>query len=482
MKVLVTGANGYIGTRLIPLLIEKGNHVVALVRNPQRFKQPKNGTVEVIKGDLLDAKTIQNLPEDIDATYYLVHSMSDDPGLFSFRDRTAALNFMVAIQKTRCKQLIYLSGLVADAKLSEHLSSRLEVEEIFKQGPIPVTVLRASIIIGSGSASFEMIRDLVEKLPIMVTPRWVRKKCQPIAIADVLEYLTLVLHHEKCLGKTFEIAGPEKITYKDMLLRFAKIRGLKRLLIPLPVLSPRLSSYWLIFITSTNYYLARSLIDSLKNDSIKTDFSIDEIFPKQCMTYEQAIERALQKIQQNAVVSSWKDSWVASDLPPEYASYIEVPKLGCFSQTTIMKFKGDPNKVMDSVLTLGGKEGYYLDWAWKIRGVIDRAFGGVGLRRGKTARTKPRAGDALDFWRVLLVDEKERRFLLYAEMRLPGEAWLELKIEPDGEGDWMLIQIATFRPKGIFGRIYWYILYPSHTIIFTGMGKKLIHLGGATLK
>jgi len=481
MKVLLTGATGYIGTRLLPLLIEKGHEVVVLVRNPQRFKLPKGAKVEVIQGDLTKADSIQNLPEDINIAYYLVHSMSDDPALFTYRDRTAALNFMVAIQRTRCKQLIYLSGLVSDAQLSEHLHSRLEVEEILKRGPIPVTVLRASIIIGSGSASFEMIRDLVEKLPIMVTPKWVRKKCQPIAIADVLDYLTLVLNHEQCFGKTFEIAGPEAITYKDMLLRFAKIRGLKRILIPILILSPRLSSYWLIFITSTNYYLARILIDSLKNDSIKTDDSIDKIFPKNCLTYEQAIDRALQKIQQNAVVSSWKDAWVASDLPPEYTSFIEVPKHGCFSQTIIQGFKGDPDKVLNAVFTLGGKEGYYLDWAWKIRGVIDKAYGGVGLRRGKVARDKPQAGDALDFWRVLLVDEQERRFLLYAEMRLPGEAWLEFKIEPQ-ESDWLLIQTATFRPKGIFGRIYWYILLPSHSIIFKGMGKKLIQLGGATLK
>lgn len=482
MKVLVTGATGYVGTRLILLLIEQGHQVIALVRNPQRFKQSKNDKIEVIKGDLLDEKSIQNLPENIDAAYYLVHSMSNDPALFTFRDRTAALNFMVAIQKTRCKQLIYLSGLVSDIKLSKHFQSRLEVEQILKQGPVPVTVLRASIIIGSGSASFEMIRDLVEKLPIMITPSWVQKKCQPIAISDVLDYLILVLNHKDCFAKTFEVGGPKALSYKAMLLGYAKIRKLRRILIPLPILSPRLSSYWLIFLTSTNYYLARSLIDSLKNDSIQTDFSIEKIFSKKCLTYEESLNRAIQKVRQNEVISSWRDAWVASDLPPDYMSYIEVPKLGCFSQTTLMKFKGDPNKVMKIVLNLGGKEGYYLNWAWKIRGVIDRAFGGVGLRRGKTSRSKLETGDALDFWRVLISEEQKRRLLLYAEMRLPGEAWLEFKIESDKDGDWILIQTATFRPRGIFGRIYWYFLYPSHSIIFTGMGKKLIRLGGGSLK
>lgn len=474
MKVLLTGANGYIGTRLLRRLIQEGHQIVALVRHPERM-QIKDPHLEVLQGDLLKVIT---LPEDIESAYYLVHAMSDDPKLFHEKDRVSALNFSSAIQNTRCKQIVYLSGLASDPKLSEHLSSRLEVEEILKESQIPVTVLRASIIIGSGSASFEMIRDLVEKLPLMVAPRWVRKKCQPIAISDVLDYLIGILGNEKALGKTFEIAGPEAISYKEMLLRYAKKRDLKRALIPVPVLTPKLSSYWLIFITSTNYYLARSLIDSLKNDSIKTDNSIDEILPKQCLTYEQAIERALQKIQQNEVVSSWRDSWVASDMPSEYSKFIEVPKFGCVSQTTLYRFSGDPDKVMENVFTLGGAKGYYMNWAWKFRGLIDRAYGGVGLRRGKTARKKPRPGDALDFWRVLLVEP--RRFLLYAEMKVPGEAWLEFRIEPDGD-NWILYQVATFRPKGLLGRLYWYGLFPIHNMIFKGLGKKLIEEAGGKI-
>lgn len=478
MKILLTGANGYIGTRLLPLLIEKGHQVVALVRNPERLKLPEGFKIEVIQADLMQPGI--TLPEDIDASYYLVHAMSDDPELFAHRDRTSATNFVSAIEQTHCKQIIYLSGIASEAKLSKHLSSRLEVEKILREGSVPVTTLRASIIIGSGSASFEMIRDLVEKLPIMITPKWVRKKCQPIAIADVLDYLVSVLGNQKCFHKTFEIAGPEPITYKEVLLRYAKRRGLKRILIPIPVLSPRISSYWLIFITSTNYYLARSLIDSLKNDSIRTDFSIDKIIPKKCLTYEEAIDRALQKIQQNEVVSSWRDSWTASDLKTEYATYIQVPKFGCFSHTTTFHFSGDPDRVMECIFNLGGSKGYYMNWAWKIRGAIDRAFGGVGLRRGKTHRKKPRPGDALDFWRVLLVDEKKRRFLLYAEMRLPGEAWLEFRIEPD-KTNWILYQIATFRPKGLCGRVYWFTLFPMHILIFKGLGKKIILEGGGEI-
>lgn len=478
MKILLTGANGYIGTRLMPILAKQGHQIVALVRNPQRLAIPEGISVEVLQGDLMQPI---KLPEDINVAYYLIHAMSDDPKLFSLHDRTSALNFASAISQTRCEQIIYLSGLATDAKLSKHLASRLEVEELLKQSSAALTSLRASIIIGSGSASFEMIRDLVEKLPIMITPRWVRKKCQPIAISDVLEYLTRVLGREECYRRVFEIAGPEAMTYKDMILRYAKKRGLKRLLIPVPFFTPKISSYWLIFITSTNYYLARSLIDSLKNNSIKTDDSIDEIIPKKCLTYEKAIERALQRIKQNQVISSWRDSWVASGLDPNYSSYIEVPNWGCLSQTTIFSFEGDPDRVMDIIFTLGGEKGYYMNWAWKIRGAIDRAFGGVGLRRGKTQREIPSAGDALDFWRVLLVDREKRRFLLYAEMRLPGEAWLEFRIEQENQ-IWKLFQIATFRPKGVLGRLYWFSLYPIHWLIFQGLGKKMILEGGGKIR
>jgi len=477
MRILLTGANGYIGTRLLPLLIEQGHEVTAVVRNKERFLIPEGLQVKVIERDLLKPHT---LPEGIDAAYYLVHSMSDDPNLFSARDRACALNFSAALKKTDCTQIVYLSGLASSSTLSKHLSSRMEVEEILKTSGIPTTILRASIIIGSGSASFEMIRDLVEKLPFMVAPKWVSRKCQPIAVRDVLDYLTAVLGKEECKDKTFEIGGPEAISYRDMLLRYAKLRGLKRILLPIPMLTPKLSSYWLIFITSTNYYLARSLIDSLKNDSVKTDFSIDEIIPKKCLTYEEAIERAMQKIQQNAVLSSWRDSWAASDMPSAYAKFVEVPKFGCVSQITPFRFAGDPDKVMEVVFTLGGKRGYYMNWAWKIRGQIDRTFGGVGLRRGKTSRQKPRPGDALDFWRVLLVDEENRRFLLYAEMRVPGEAWLEFRVEPSKQ-NWILYQTATFRPKGLLGRLYWYILYPIHLLIFKGLGKKMIEESGAKL-
>lgn len=475
MRVLLTGANGYIGTRLLSLLIEKGHEVIALVRSKERFNPPEayKKATKVIEGDLLLEQTLTRFPEEVDAAYYLVHSMSDDPELFMARDRIAALNFLDAIQKTRCKQIIYLSGLVGDAELSEHLASRLEVEKILRRGSIPVTTLRTSIIIGSGSASFEIIHDLIEKLPVLTAPKWVNQKCQPIAIADILDYLICVLGDERCMNRAFDVGGPEVLSYKQMLKSFAKLRRLKRLIITLPFFSPRLSSYWLIFITSTNYYLARGLIASLKNNSVCHENSIQELFPKNCLTYEEAVKRAFEKIRQNAVVSSWRDAWTASDLPPHYLDYIQVPKFGCLSDSYSFAFEGDPTPVMHEVFRLGGHRGYYMNWAWQIRGRIDRYMGGVGLERGKTERKKPRPGDAIDFWRVLLADEKKRRFLLYSEMRLPGEAWLEHKIALIEE-QWKLIITATFRPKGVFGRLYWFALLPMHKIIFNGMGKKII--------
>lgn len=282
MKILLTGANGYIGTRLLLSLIEKGHHIFALTRSPKRLEISKKHeeSVTIITGDLLDIATLSNIPKDIDAAYYLVHSMSKNPETFHIKDKKAAENFVHAMISTNCRQIIYLTGLANAPKLSKHLASRLEVEKILKKSSIPVTSLRAGIIIGSGSASFEIIRDLVEKLPIMVAPKWIKNLCQPITIADVLDYLCLVLGHEKCFGKTFDIGGEEQISYKEMLLRFAKKRKLTRWIITIPILTPKLSSYWLFFITSKNFYLAKNLIESVTCHAVCKDFSIREIFPK----------------------------------------------------------------------------------------------------------------------------------------------------------------------------------------------------------
>lgn len=472
MKVLVTGSTGYIGTRLIPYLQKQGHQIYALSRSKDRIVLEDVKGVEVVEGDLTSPNLV--LPEDIDAAYFLVHSMDKNAKDYDRVDKLIAQNFVAAIEKTKCQQVIYLTGLVNDKNLSKHLTSRLEVEQILRKSRVPLTALRAGIIIGAGSASFEIIRDLVEKLPIMVAPKWVSNKCQPISIVDVLEYLTKVLGEKRCYNKAFDIGGPQALTYKEMLLKFAEIRKLKRRIISVPVLTPKLSSYWLFFITSTNYDLAKSLVDSLKNHAVCQDRSIQEIIPKQCLTYEEAIHRAFQKIEQNAVVSSWRDSWSYSSLKPDLKQYIEVPSHGSYKFKVKKYFEGDTEKIKKSIFNIGGCSGWYkMNWAWKIRGFIDRMIGGVGLRRGKTLRERLRPGDALDFWRVLLVDEKCGRLLLYAEMKLPGEAWLEFKIKKDEKGTF-LSQVATFRPKGLLGRFYWWIFYPFHLFIFPGMADYII--------
>lgn len=471
MKILLTGANGYIGVRLLPVLVEEGHEVVAIVRSASRLSLPKHlyGKITIVEGDLLKPESLDVIPHDIDVAYYLVHSMGTQSSGFSELEKECAENFNQAIQRTNAKQIIYLSGLSQGEELSEHMSSRHRVEDILRSSTIPVTILRAGIIIGSGSASFEIIRDLVEKLPVMIAPRWVYSRCQPIAIADVIFYLQSVMGLAETYGQTFEIGGPDKLTYREMLLDFAKIRGLKRFILPVPVLTPYLSSLWLFFITSTNFSIAKALVKSLKSDAVCKEERIKELIPHKCYDYETAIRRAFVKIEQNAVVSSWKDAMIRSKLQPELSEYLEVPKFGCLSETCDLTFSTSKDKVLQRLWSIGGMNGwFYMDWAWTIRGWLDRIFGGVGLRRGRTDPVRIHAGDALDFWRVLVADKEEGHLLLYAEMRVPGEAWLEWKVTGDENGT-RIIQTATFRPIGLLGRLYWYGLFPVHKFIFYGM-------------
>ncbi len=469
MVILIVGANGYIGTRLIPLLLAEGHEVVAVARRPESIRPSK---AKVVQGDLLKKESLEALPKAIDAAYYLVHSMAHKHEDFEALDKQAAENFVSYISTTTCKQVIYLTGLISGKELSKHLRSRLEVETTLKGAKPPLTSLRSGIIIGSGSASFEIIRDLVEKLPIMITPKWVRSLCQPIAVRDILEYLVKVLGHSDCIGQTFDVGGPDILTYKEMLQGYAKVRKLYRLMIPVPLFTPALSSYWLILITSTNYYLARSLIDSVKNNAICSDDRIHKIIPKKCLSYKEAVTRALDKIAADQVESTWKDSWssAGSGVPEE----MEIPKFGCLSMATGIDFTGDPDAVFQSVQQMGDQKGWcYMNWAWRVRGLFDRALGGVGMRKGRRSKGELKAGDVIDFWRVLHVNPEKRQLTLLAEMKLPGEAWLDFKVEKAPKG-YRLTQTAIFRPQGLFGRFYWYIFYPVHLIMFPGMLKRLV--------
>ncbi len=475
MKILLTGANGYIGKRLIPVLIEDGHEVVCLVRNPSRLSLSKSlrEKITVVQGDLLNRDSLNEIPADIEAAFYLVHSMGHAGTDFALLEQQCAENFVARISQTKVRQIIYLSGIVNDDNLSKHLQSRHSVENALRASGRPLTTLRAGIIIGSGSASFEIIRDLVEKLPVMIAPRWLNNLTQPIAVSDVLYYLRKLIGNEACYDRTFDIGGPDILNYRDILLRFAKVRGFKRYVFNVPVLTPRLSSYWLYFMTSTSFSLAQSLVDSLKNEVVCKNNDIEKIIPHRCLPYEEAVQRAFSKIAENSVVSSWKDAWVSGTLHGDYNDFIQVPSYGCLTDERQQTFQRDPAKVLENIWSIGGERGWYgMNWLWKLRGYLDKMVGGVGLRRGRTNQHTIEPGDALDFWRVLLADEKNMRLLLYAEMKLPGDAWLEFHIEPHAQGG-TLYQNATFRPNGLLGRLYWYSVSPMHFFVFGKMIRNI---------
>ena len=470
LNILITGANGYIGMRLIPKLVEDGHRVYCAVRNPERLSLNPNffKKVKVITIDFLNSPKESSIPKEIDVVYYLIHSMSSKIDSFSKMEIRCAKNFNYLIKRTNARQIIFLSGIVNNKNLSKHLESRKKVERILRKNQIKLTVLRAGIIVGSGSASFEIIRDLCEKLPIMITPKWVKTKSQPIAVRNVIEFLTGVLLHPKCMGKAFDIGGLSILTYKEMLYKYAKNRGLKKLIITLPIMTPRLSSYWLYFVTSTSYPLAVNLVKSMKSEVLVKGDKLNEILDVNLYTYDEAIKMAFIKIEQNSIISSWKDSLVSGLINNELKHYIQVPKFGILQDKKIEK-NINPEKTLELLWKIGGDTGwYYANFLWKIRGYLDQLSGGVGLRRGRTHNNKIFTGDSLDFWRVLLADKKNMRLLLFAEMKLPGEAWLEFKIVKDS-----IFQTATFRPKGLWGRIYWYVLSPFHYFIFRGMLRKI---------
>ena len=471
MKILLTGATGYIGKRLLPLLVELGHDVICCVRDKNRFYCPNElqDHVTVIEVDFLNQETLASIPTEIDAAYYLIHSMSGSASNFDDLESESATNFVERLNKTLVKQVIYLSGIVNDDSLSKHLSSRKKVEEILNTGSFATTTLRAGIIVGSGSASFEIIRDLVNKLPVMITPRWLNTKCQPIAITDVLELLSKSLLNPETYKQSFDIGGPDILTYKEMLLGFAEAKNLKRWIVTVPIMTPKLSSYWLYFVTSTSYRLASALVSSMKVEVVCNDTRINELLDVNPMTYKQALSRALIKVDEDKVASSWKDSLVSGRFTSNMSEYLKVPKKDCFIDRRKMEIL-DRDFTINQIWSIGGDTGwYYGDWLWDLRGFIDKLYGGVGSRRGRTNRHDIHSGDALDFWRVLYANKEEGKLVLFAEMKLPGEAWLEFKIINN-----TLYQAATFRPRGIWGKLYWYSVLPFHGFIFKGMLEKLI--------
>jgi uncharacterized protein YbjT (DUF2867 family) len=432
--------------------------------------------IELVKGDVLDPDSLKKAAAGCQIAYYLVHSMIAQKGKFVEADREAARNMVAAAEAAGLARMIYLGGL-AEAKddvLSKHLQSRIEVADILQAGPVPTTDLRAPMILGSGSASFEILRYLVERLPAMVTPRWVQSLNQPIAIRDVIAYLVGCIEREETVGKTFDIGGPDILTYRDLLKIYAEEAGLrKRLIIPVPVLTPTLSAYWIRFISPVPTAIALPLTEGLTSDAVCTENRIQDIMPRKLLSCRDAIRLALDRVKQEQVDTCWMDA--GELIEPEWAHCGDAEWAG----GTLMhcgyraRLEAQTDEVWRAVGRIGGKTGwYYLDILWRLRGIMDRLVGGVGLRRGRRHPTQLMVGDALDFWRVLEVKAPERLVLL-AEMKTPGEAMLEFQITPLGNSQSELQMFSSFLPKGLGGILYWYVLYPFHEWIFYGMLKSI---------
>lgn len=388
MKILLTGATGYIGQRLLLTLLEEGHEVVCCVRDPNRFnyKNYPKENIRLIKVDFLESESLKSIPNDIDVAYYLIHSMSTTSGDFSEMEEKCAINFKNRIEQTQTKQVIYLSGIINEAELSKHLSSRKNVESILGDGNFALTTLKAGIIVGSGSASFEIIRDLVEKLPIMITPIWLKTISQPIAIRNVIQFLNGVKDVPETYHKAYDIGGPDILSYKEMLLRFAKIRDLNRYIFVVPVMTPKVSSYWLYFVTATSYALAKNLVTSMKVEVLCKPNNLAEVLGIKLIDYDTAIKMAFDKIEENQVVSSWKDAQSSELLSKGITHYIEVPQNGCFVDMRKRKVE-DVAAVLDKIWSIGGARGwYYGNWLWELRGILDQIFGGVGMRRGRKSK------------------------------------------------------------------------------------------------
>jgi uncharacterized protein YbjT (DUF2867 family) len=478
MNILLTGANGYIGMRLLPILVEAGHQVTCIVRESQRFRPNRDisRNISIIDFDFLHPEATKEVfkGKQFDVAFYLIHSLKDTFISLEEHERKSAECFVEVARHTGVKQLIYLGGISNANALSSHLSARKIVKNILQDSGIPYTIFEAGIIVGSGSASFEIIRDLVEKLPLMIAPRLINSKCQPIAIRNVIHYLSDSIMNEKVFNKSFEIGGPDVLSYKEMMLQYAEVRGYKRYIITIPFLTPEISSYWLYFATSTNFTIARQLMQSLKNDVICHDRSVLQILPQELIPYKEAIKMAFQMISQNMVISTWKDASTSTLHHLDINSYVNVPVNGCYRDRKWIEIDEDKvDEVSDRFFSIGGIHGwYYADSLWKVRGVIDKLLGGVGLSRGRRNENELRPGDTVDFWRVILADRKEHRLLLFAEMRIPGEAWLEFSIVKFHDR-YIFKQTATFRPHGIAGRNYWYSMLPFHYFIFRNMLRKI---------
>jgi uncharacterized protein YbjT (DUF2867 family) len=472
--VLVAGATGYIGGRLVPRLLETGHRVRAFVRTPAKLSNrpwSSHPGLEVVQGDILDRDSLRAAANGCRVVYYLVHSMAPGVSDYADTDRRAARNMAEVAAASGLERIIYLSGLgEQQAGMSRHLRSRREVAAVLAEGPVPVTVLRAAMIIGSGSASFEILRYLVERLPVMVTPRWVSTPCQPIGVRNVLHYLVGCLDCPETIGETFDIGQEEVVNYRRLMEIYAEEAGLpRRLILPVPFLTPRLSSYWIHLVTPVPAALARPLAEGLSSPVVCRDLRIRKLIPQQMLDCRQAIRLALERLRHQEVETSWSD---AGSLPPAEWSMSGDPTWAggtIYEDSRRIVFLAPPEEIWPAVAALGGQTGwYYANWLWELRGLADRLLGGVGLGRGRRCRWDIRPGDVLDCWRVVKV-ERPVHLLLAAEMRLPGEAVLAFCLQRLDDRHTELQQVARFLPRGLFGILYWYVVYPFHNYVFNGL-------------
>jgi len=480
-KIVVLGATGYVGGRLVAKLLEEGYQVRATGRSLEKLKSrywANHPKVELSEVDIQDPESLARGLKGMDIAYYLVHSMNPQSSDFEESDRFAAQNMVQMSMLADVKRIIYLGGLGQEADhLSKHLKSRREVGEILKSGVVPVTVFQAAMIIGSGSASFEILRYLVERLPVMVTPRWVMTPNQPIAIRNVIEYLSRCIEKEETVGKTYDIGGNEILSYLELMRIYAHVAGLKkRVFIPVPFLTPRLSSLWIHLVTPVPSYIARPLAEGLRNPVVCKDDEITKIIPQELLDCCEAIEKALDMVHHNDVKTSWAD---AGEVPQDAIAQAGDPDWagGNMLEDKRTRFvHASKEKVWQIISHIGGETGWYHGtWLWVLRGYIDRLVGGVGTGRGRRDSVRIANGDALDFWRVVSVAENDH-LSLAAEMKIPGAAWLDFRIETINPNACKLIQHARFRPHGLAGLLYWYILVPLHEYIFGGMIQKIATL------
>ena len=471
--ILVTGATGYIGGRLVPRLLREGRSVRVMVRRRRRvLSRPWSGEVEIAVGDALKPETLPQAMKGVHTAYYLIHSIAGPSG-FEELDLQAARNFGQAAKDAGVKRIIYLGGLGdPQADLSPHLRSRQHTGDALRESGVPVTEFRAAVIVGSGSISFEMIRHLAERLPVMVCPTWIYSRIQPIAIDDLLAYLVSALDEPKSIGRTIEIGGADVTTYRGLMLGYARARGLRRFLIPVPVLTPRLSSYWVHWITPIPAKITRALVEGLRNDVVVTNNLADTIFPGVTpMDYSSAINSVIRDLDEGRIDTSWSD---ATDTTDDEEGHVRLEsREGAIIESRRRSVNATPAEVYKVVAGIGGRRGWFFaNWTWRLRGMVDRLLGGAGLRRGRRHPDDLRVGDALDFWRVESI-EPDRLIRLRAEMKLPGRAWLQYEIREPPNDTTHLEQTAAFIPKGLPGLLYWYGLYPVHAWIFSGLIKAI---------